>query len=142
MEPGKKPNPLQGLPPIAVRVPYGSWARLIMFYLQTEALRTGCREVELGRSLRVWLGRMGLAMGAKSVRDVYDQAERISRCRLTFHANLGAGARELVNQNIVDEAIFLNGEHEAQGSMFTESATLSESFSAAAEAPRAPRRGG
>ena len=128
VEPGKKPNPVQGLPPIAIGVPYGSRARLIMLYLQTEALRTGCREVELGRSLRVWLGRMGIAIGGKSVRDVRDQAERISRCRLTFHANLGSGSRGLVNQNIVDEAIFLDGEHEADGGLFTESATLSESF--------------
>src|SRR3984885_12715439 len=52
VEPGSKPGP--GATPVQVGVPYGSRARLILFYLQTEALRTGRREIELGRSLRVW----------------------------------------------------------------------------------------
>ena len=37
-----------------VGVPYGSRARLILLFLQSEALRTGGREIELGRSLRAW----------------------------------------------------------------------------------------
>ncbi len=123
VEPGKKP----GHPPVSVGVPYGSRARLIMLYLQTEALRTGSRDVELGRSLRVWLGRMGISIGGKSVRDVRDQAERISRCRLTFHLTT-EGSRGLVNQNIVEAAIFPEDGGADQGCMFTEKATLSESF--------------
>jgi hypothetical protein len=34
-----------------IGVPYGSIARLILLYLQTEAIRTGSAEVELGRSM-------------------------------------------------------------------------------------------
>jgi hypothetical protein len=64
-------------PPVRVGVPYGSRARLILIYLQSEALRTNSREVELGRSLRVWLGRMGIPIGGKSMAEVRDQAERI-----------------------------------------------------------------
>jgi hypothetical protein len=41
-------------------VPYGSFARLVLLYLQTEAIRTGSPEVELGRSMNAWLGRMSL----------------------------------------------------------------------------------
>ena len=37
-----------------VGVPYGSFARLILLYLQTEAVRTGSPEVELGRSMKAW----------------------------------------------------------------------------------------
>lgn len=33
-----------------VEIPYGSVARMILLYLQTEAVRTRSREVELGRS--------------------------------------------------------------------------------------------
>ena len=51
---------------VSIGVPYGSRARLIMLYLQSEALRTGNREVELGRSLRTWLGRMGISPGGKT----------------------------------------------------------------------------
>ena len=68
-----------------VGVPFGTHARLILLYLQTEALKTNSREVELGRSLRDWLGRIGVSVGGMTGRSVRDQAERISRCRLTFH---------------------------------------------------------
>jgi hypothetical protein len=48
----------QGRP---IGVPYGSIARLILLYLQTEAIRTGSAEVELGRSMNAWLTKMNLA---------------------------------------------------------------------------------
>jgi hypothetical protein len=38
-------------------VPYGSIARLILLYLQTEAVRTNSPEVELGRSMKSWMER-------------------------------------------------------------------------------------
>ena len=44
-------------------LPYGSYARFILLFLQSEAIRTNSREVELGRSMRVWLGSMGLSIG-------------------------------------------------------------------------------
>jgi len=113
--------------PISVGVPYGSRARLIMLYLQTEALRTGSREVELGRSLRGWLARMGIPHGGKSIKEVREQAERISRCRLTFHIQQG-GRAGLLNQHIVDTALFLDGDDSSQGSLFLETARLSETF--------------
>ena len=58
VEPGRllKPGALE---PEFLGVPYGSRARLILLYLQTRALRSQNREVELGRSMRVWLQRDG-----------------------------------------------------------------------------------
>ncbi len=38
-------------------VPYGARARMILLYLQTQAVRTGSREVALGRSMRDWMER-------------------------------------------------------------------------------------
>src|SRR3954471_23519496 len=52
--------------PKLVGVPYGARARMILLYLQTQAIRTGNREVELGRSMRDWLGRMGLSWGGET----------------------------------------------------------------------------
>ncbi|MFL5284590.1 MAG: hypothetical protein ACJ8AW_27285 [Rhodopila sp.] len=46
-----------------IGVPYGSIARLILLYLQTEAIRTGSAEVDLGRSMNAWLTKMNLAIG-------------------------------------------------------------------------------
>jgi hypothetical protein len=127
VEPGNRPGP--GATPVPVGVPYGSRARLILLYLQSEALRTGSREVELGRSLRVWLYRMGIPIGGKSVDGVREQAERLSRCRLTFHVAAAPGRVGLLNQNIVDTAIFLDeGGSDGQGSLFVETARLSETF--------------
>jgi hypothetical protein len=111
-----------------VGVPFGSHARLIMIYLQTEALRTGSREVELGGSLRAWLGRIGVSVGGMTARSVRDQAERISRCRLTFTLPTAGRGIGLINQNIVDRAILIADEDDRQGRLSLETAKLSEGF--------------
>jgi hypothetical protein len=114
--------------PVSVGVPYGAIARLILIYLQSEALRTGRREVELGGSLRAFLRRLSVSVGGKTAKIVKEQAERLSRCRLTFHSNW-KGAGVLVNQNIVDFAMFVGSDVSAdQGSLFVETARLSEIF--------------
>lgn len=125
VEPGRRAV-RDGLP-VPVGVPYGSKARLIVLYLTGRALETNCREVDLGRSLRDWLQRMGIPQGGKSIRDVKEQAERISRCRLSFQVQDG-GRTGLVNQNLVDNALFLDADDPGQGSLFLERARLSESF--------------
>ncbi len=125
VEPGRRAVDTGGLE--WVGVPYGSRARLILLFLQTEALRTNSREVELGRSLRAWLSRLGIPIGGKSFKDVREQAERISRCRLSFHVQAGNRAG-LVNQNIVDTAMFVGSDDSAQGSLFVDTVRLSETF--------------
>src|SRR6185437_12102922 len=112
---------------VHVGVPYGSRARLILLYLQTEALRTRSREIELGRSLHDWLRRLEIPIGGKSMRDVRDQAERISRCRMSFQITQGS-RQGLVNQSILDTAMFVDEGDGRQGSLFIETATLSQMF--------------
>lgn len=128
IEPGRRPDDVGGLSHVGV--PFGAHARLIMLFLQTEALRTGSREVELGGSLRQWLTRMGVPIGGTAARSVRDQAERISRCRMTFHIGPGSSRMSgLVNQSIVDRAIFLDvDEGSPQGRLSLETAKLSEGF--------------
>ena len=58
--------------------------------------------------------------------DVREQADRLSRCRLTFHVQQG-GRAGLINQNIVDAAMFVDGSAH-QESLFVETARLSETF--------------
>ena len=114
--------------PIHVGVPYGSRARLILIYLQSEALRTGSRDVELGKSLRAWLTRMGIPIGGKNLSVVREQTERISRCRLTFEVRQGSRLG-IASQSIMDSAIFLDpSDEEAQGNLFSQKARLSEAF--------------
>ena len=73
-------------------LPYGSYARFILLFLQSEAIRTQSREIELGRSMRVWLGSMGLSIGGMTYKKVSEQARRISGCSLTFYTDR-AGAQ-------------------------------------------------
>lgn len=65
-------------------VPYGARARMILLYLQTQSVRTRSREVELGRSMREWMERMGLSVGGETARSLREQAARISACSLKF----------------------------------------------------------
>jgi len=125
VEPGRRPSRDNG-PLEWVGVPFGSHARLILLYLQTEALKTGSRDIELGRSLRDWLRRIGVAVGGRTGLLVKEQAERISRCRLTFH--LQGRTTGLINQSIVDRALFIEDMEDAQGRLTLETAKLSEGF--------------
>src|SRR5215213_10169234 len=128
VEPGRRPVGGDGQSFEWVGVPFGSHARLILLYLQTEALRTGSREVELGTSLRDWLGRIGVSVGGMTGKSVRNQAERVSRCRLTFHLATSGRASGLVNQSIVDRALFIEEGDEKQGRLSLETAKLSEGF--------------
>jgi Plasmid encoded RepA protein len=125
VEPGRRNLP--GDDTAFVGVPYGSRARLILLYLQSEALRTDSRNIELGKSLNAWLVKLGIPVGGKSFGDVKEQADRLSRCRLTFHVQQG-GRAGLINQNIVDHAMFVSDDDSGQDSLFVETARLSETF--------------
>jgi replication initiator protein len=89
-----------------IGVPYGSVARLILLYLQTEAIRSNDPEVELGRSMHAWLSRMGISAGGKNYKLVGEQARRISACRLTFLTEV-PGAELRQNGAFVQNAITL-----------------------------------
>ena len=88
-----------------IGVPYGSIARLILLYLQTEAVRTNSPEVELGRSMKSWMGRMSLTTGGKTYQLVTEQARRISACRLTFFTDHENGSELRHNGAFVQNAI-------------------------------------
>lgn len=107
---------------VRVGVPYGSRARLILLYLQSEAIRTNAREIELGRSLRIWLGKLGVPIGGKSMNDVRNQALRLSRCRMTFQITQGNKVG-FINQNLIDTAMF-----SSEGGSLLETVQLSDRF--------------
>jgi hypothetical protein len=126
VEPGMRGGP-DGKP-VHVGVPFGSRARLILIYLQSEALRTSSREIRLGKSLRDWMERMAIPVGGKNLLAIREQTERISRCRLTFEIRQG-NRLGLSNQSIMDSAIFLEpSDDEVQGTLFAQVARLSDAF--------------
>lgn len=130
IEPGRliRPGTAEGE---FVGVPYGSRARLILLYLQTQALRSHSRDVELGRSMREWLRRMGIAQGGKSIREVRDQATRLSICKLTFFYQNANGGTGFSSERIVDDGVlFLEpaSADDRQAHLFVETVRLSQSF--------------
>jgi hypothetical protein len=112
-----------------VGLPYGSYARFILLFLQSEAVKTGSREIELGRSMQVWLGRMGLSIGGNSYRLVKEQAKRISVCRLTFFS-MNGDQEILRNGGFVEGAISMTGISTSpdQPSLWQDKVRLDEAF--------------
>lgn len=108
VEPGRLPDPKS---PDGFRlygVPYGSRARMIMFYLQSMAIRTKSREIEIGRSMHEWLDRLGISIGGQGYKDVREQAMRISACRMTFASEVeiaGGRATGFSKGQIVDDGL-------------------------------------
>ena len=110
-----------------VGLPYGSYARFILLFLQSEAVRTGSREIELGRSMRVWLGTMGLSIGGQTYKSVAEQARRISNCRLQFFTSKGE-MEVMKHGGFVDGSITLAGVESDQPTLWNDRVLLNEEF--------------
>src|SRR4051794_1436564 len=101
VEPGRRPTGPDGQGPMAfVGVPFGAYARLILLYLQTEALRTGSRDVELGRSWRDWVERIGIPWGGRSGRGGGGEGGVFGPWRATFPPSRGGGGHWRFNARI------------------------------------------
>src|ERR1700760_4813240 len=111
-------------------VPYGARARMILLYLQTQAIRTGSREVALGRSMRDWMERLGLAIGGETASALREQAARISACSLKFFWEDG-GADGFERGAIVRSGLRFHAEDSVQGSLWEDRVVLDETFYAA-----------
>jgi hypothetical protein len=109
-------------------LPYGSYARFILLFLQSEAIRTGSREVELGRSMRVWLGSMGLSIGGTTYKLVTAQARRISGCTLTFFADRAGAQIKSKGGFVKTEITMANVIGDDQPSLWQDRVLLDEDF--------------
>ncbi len=110
-----------------VGIPYGSIARMILLYLQTQAVRTRSREVELGGSMNAWLGAMDIPVGGKTYQIVREQSRRISRCRLTFFRRTNR-AELVTNGAFVRDAILPLDGTSGQLPLWQERVLLDEGF--------------
>ena len=115
----------QGAP---VGLPYGSTARMILLYLQTRALQTDSRIVEIGRSMNVWLHRMGLPIGGNTYRQVREQGRRISACHLTFFHDAQGGGELRHNGAFVENALQFSDATPEQGELWHETVELNDRF--------------
>lgn len=113
-----------------VGVPYGSRARLIMFHLQTEGVKS--RTVSLGRSLSAFLRSLGLPVSGGprgSINAIREQSLRIARCGFTMQwtnvENDGSKRTMMSDTRIVDGLEFW---HSATGQEWSGTVELSARF--------------
>lgn len=90
-------------------------------------MKTGSREIELGRSMRVWLGTMGLSIGGTTYRMVAEQAKRISGCRLQFFTSRGE-MQVMRHGGFVDGSISPAGVDVDQPTLWNDRVLLNEEF--------------
>ena len=125
IEPGFNRN---GASLTRIGVPFGSRARLILIYLQTKAIQTNSREVELGRSMREWLDRMGVSAGGKTYQEVRAQADRISACHMSFFWDDASGRESFLKSSLVTGGIRLQAQDTRQGDLWQDTVTLSAEY--------------
>ena len=98
----------------------------MLLFLQSEAVKTRSRDIELGGSMRAWLGTLGLSVGGKTYRLVTQQARRISHCRLTFFLNRGRD--EVFKHGAFVEGAIHFSERDDQPSLWKDRVRLDEGF--------------
>lgn len=108
IEPGRVK--LDDGPSKVIGVPYGTRGRMILIYLQTQAVLTQSREVSLGRSMRSWMGRMGMSVGGETARALREQARRIAACSMRFSWKTGEAGKTqatmMSNERIIKSGLF------------------------------------
>ena len=114
-----------------VGVPYGSVGRMILLYLQSEAVKHLSPTIELGSTMRQWMTRMGLTTGGMTYRRVTEQASRVSACRLTlfrtFEDTHGKTAQR-TNAGFVKNEIVMVDVDPLQPALFQPTVTLTDEF--------------
>ena len=115
-------------------VPYGAAGRLILLWLQTEALKTDTRVVRLGSSMYSWMRMMGTHAGGQNYKAIREQAMRLAACRLQFvwtGKAEGRSAMRFKKDTIVEEGMLfgdLQDEDPRQSRLWEDTVVLSRTF--------------
>ena len=88
---------------VDVGLPFGPKPRLILVYLNAEALRTGSPVIEVEDSLTAFVCRIGLCQDGRSIRTVKDQLSRLSAAEIRLAVAYGEAQARQVNAHIVGE---------------------------------------
>ena len=77
--------------PQSFGVPFGRRAaRVILLFLQTQALEQRSREIEVGSTTYAWLRRLGLGAGGQEYRRFGEQMLRLLACNVRLPVQIGA----------------------------------------------------
>ena len=103
-------------------VPYGSYARMALIALQSEALEQGRRDIELGETAYDALKRLGLPDGGKVAELALAQIEKLARCHVSFRIGTDLKGLE-INERLVEAF-----EYDTDGKVFIKRVRLSTAF--------------
>ncbi|MBK1668175.1 hypothetical protein CKO28_09010 [Rhodovibrio sodomensis] len=87
--------------PKPIGVPYGTRARLIMIYLQSEGVKS--RTIPLGRSMSAWIKSLGLTVNGGprgSITSIKTQVQRIANCQLKLEWDTVDHQGRLIGENM------------------------------------------
>jgi hypothetical protein len=131
IRPGYKTNPKTGEYG-CIGYPYGNIPRLVLFWITTEALRTGTRRLELGGSLAGFMRELGLDPdhgGKWSPRArLHDQIERLFNASISFEY-AADGHRQWLNMEVTSEGeTWWDFKQPHQDNLFTSWVELGEKF--------------
>ncbi|MEK0084881.1 replication protein RepA [Benzoatithermus flavus] len=115
--------------PVRYGVPYGSRARLILLYLQSEAIRTSSRVISLGASMHDWMEKLGVNPGGTNYKAIREQARRLSACTMTVGWRGQGGVSGFNRASIVSAMMFVPRRSDGrQSALWDETAELSHEF--------------
>lgn len=103
-------------------VPYGSYARMALITLQTEALEQGSRDIKLGDTAYDALRRLGLPDGGKVAETALAQVEKLARCHVSFRIGTDLNGLE-INERLVEAFAY-----DTDGKTFIKQLRLSTAF--------------
>jgi len=124
------------LVPSEIGLPYGSYPRLLLTWLTTEAVRTKSRELVLGPSLSAFMAELGLlATGSRwgTVPRLKDQMLRLFSSMISATVELGAaeGPKGRRGRNVVvadDYTLWWDPQRPSQAALWQSTVKLSEPF--------------
>ena len=118
-----------------VGFPYGTIPRLLLFWLTTEALRTGSRRIEFGNSLSSFMRELGLVpTGGRwgSITRLRDQMERLFQATISFESTQDVGnnrGKRWLNMQIAPKGeLWWDLKDSEQSTLFKSWVELSEDF--------------
>jgi hypothetical protein len=101
LEAGKAMHPTQGF--VKVGLPFGPKPRLILSYLNTQAIIHQKPEIDVENSLTAFVKRVGLHSHGRNIRTIKDQLARLSACRITLGIVRSETATTTVNTQLISK---------------------------------------
>jgi hypothetical protein len=131
IRPGYKTDP-KTKKDVCIGYPYGNVPRLLLFWLTTEAVRTGSRRLELGSSLAGFMRelRMDPDRGGRwsDRARLHDQTERLFNASISFEYT-GQDRRQWINMEVTSQGeMWWDFKQPAQSDLFASWVELGEKF--------------